>query len=115
MAINAWKVKSIRPLNDHIIVADMNFSERKTQSGLYIMSDDMKSTGIRPRWGKVHAVGPEQKDVSVGQWVCVTHGRWTRGVKIQYDDGKEFTIRRIDNNDLLLVTDEEPSDETLVE
>ena len=50
MAINAWKVKSIRPLNDHIIIAEMNFSERKTQSGLYIMSDDMKSTGIRQRW-----------------------------------------------------------------
>ena len=109
MAINAWKVKSIRPLNDHIIIAEMNFSERKTQSGLYIMSDDMKSTGIRPRWGKVHAVGPEQKDVRVGEWIYVEHGRWTRGITVEDQDGKEVIIRMVDNNCILVSADEKPS------
>ena len=76
-------------------------------------SDDMKSTGIRPRWAQVYAIGPEQKDISIGQWICVAHGRWTRGVKIEEPSGNELTIRRVDNNDVLLVSDEQPQDDTL--
>lgn len=108
----AIKVKSVRALRDHIIVTDMNFKERLTNSGLIIPSDDMKSAGVRPRWGQVYTVGPDQTEVLPGQWVCVSHGRWTRGVKVE-SDGAEFTIRRIDNNDILLVSDEHPTDETL--
>ncbi len=111
--INAVKVNKIRALKDHIIVSDMNFKERLTSSGLVVPKDDMKSSGIRPRWGRVYAVGPDQTDISIGQWVCVAHGRWTRGVKIQDAQGTEVIIRRIDNKDVLLVSDEEPSDETL--
>jgi len=109
----AIKVNKIRALRDHIIVSEMNFKERLTTSGIYIPSDDMKSTGIRPRWAQVYAIGPEQKDIEVGQWVCVAHGRWTRGVKIEEPSGNELTIRRVDNNDVLLVSDEQPQDDTL--
>ena len=108
----AIKIKSIRALRDHVIVTDMNFKERLTNSGLIIPSDDMKSAGVRPRWGQVYVVGPDQTAILPGQWVCVMHGRWTRGVKVEAD-GKEFTVRRIDNNDILLVSDEQPNDETL--
>jgi hypothetical protein len=41
----------------------------------------------------------------------VNHGRWTRGVKIEDSTG-EHTIRRIDSNDVLLVSDTEPADDT---
>jgi co-chaperonin GroES (HSP10) len=109
----AIKVNKIRALRDHIIVSEMNFKERLTTSGIYIPSDDMKSTGIRPRWAQVYAIGPEQKDISIGQWICVAHGRWTRGVKIEEPSGNELTIRRVDNNDVLLVSDEQPQDDTL--
>ena len=101
----AIKVNKIRALRDHIIVSEMNFKERLTTSGIYIPSDDMKSTGIRPRWAQVYAIGPEQKDISIGQWICVAHGRWTRGVKIEEPGGNELTIRRVDNNDVLLVSE----------
>lgn len=111
----AIKVNKIRALHDHIIVSEMNFKERFTSSGIYIPSDDMKTTGIRPRWGQVYAVGPEQTEISIGQWVCVTHGRWTRGVKIEQADGTELTIRRVDNNDVLLVSDEQPQDDTIAD
>jgi len=109
----AIKINRIRAIRDHIIVTEMNFKERFTSTGLYIPSDDMKSTGIRPRWAQVYAIGPEQKDIEVGQWVCVAHGRWTRGVKIEEPSGNELTIRRVDNNDVLLLSDEQPQDDTL--
>lgn len=104
------KVNSIRALNDHVLVADMNFSGRKLSSGIQLLGDDMRSAGIRPRWAEVYAVGPEQEDITVGQWVLVSHGRWTRGVTIEDTTG-EVTVRRIDPNDVLLVSDTEPTDD----
>jgi hypothetical protein len=61
-------------------------------------------------------VGKDQKDVKVGQWICVAHGRWTRGLDI--DDGNgatKRTIRKIDPADILLITDSEerPQDSTM--
>lgn len=113
MSYDPIKISSIRPLNDHVIVRDMNFGERRLTSGIILPSDDGRSSGVRPRWGCVYAVGPEQRDVSVGQWVLVAHGRWTRGSVIEVNDEK-ITIRRVDTNDILAVSDEAPSaDETM--
>lgn len=106
------RIKKLKALHDHIIVCDMNFEARTTSSGIILPSDNAKSEGIRPRWGKVYAIGPEQKDIKVGQWVCVAHGRWTRGIDITDDTG-EYTIRRIDNDDVLLVSDTCPIDDTM--
>ena len=63
--------KQIRPLNDVVIVGEMIFDERFTKGGIVLLNDNGKSTGIRPRWGQVYAVGPDQHDVRVGEWVCV--------------------------------------------
>jgi len=101
----------IHPLNDSVIVTDMTFDERITTGGIVLLNDNGKSTGIRPRWGQVYAVGPDQNDVTVGQWVCVAHGRWTRGIEVEDETGKK-TLRRVDPNDLLIVSDEQPQDET---
>ena len=101
----------IRPLNDSVIVTDMTFDERFTTSGIVLLNDNGKSTGIRPRWGQVYAVGPTQTEVTVGQCVCVAHGLWTRGIDVEDETGKK-TLRRIDPNDIMLVSDEQPQDET---
>jgi hypothetical protein len=106
------KVTSIKALNDHVLVADMNFKERQLSSGIYLLNDDSRTAGIRPRWARVYATGPEQQDIQIGQWILVSHGRWTRGVTIE-DTSGEVTIRRIDPNDILLVSDSEPSDDSL--
>ena len=106
------KVTSIKALNDHVLVADMNFKERQLSSGIYLLNDDAGTAGIRPRWAKVYAIGPEQQDIQIGQWILVSHGRWTRGVTIE-DTAGEVTIRRIDPNDILLVSESEPSDDSL--
>jgi hypothetical protein len=59
----------------------------------------------------VYAVGSKQEDVKVGQWILVAHGRWSRSFKVK-KNGKEFEVRMIDENDILLVSDERPADET---
>ena len=102
----------LTPIRDRIIVSNMNFTERYTKGGIFIPSDDMQIQGVRPRWAKIYAVGPDQHELKVGQYVLIAHGRWTRGVKI-VDPTGEYMIRMVDNNDLLMVSDEEVMDETL--
>ena len=105
--------EQLKPLRDAVIVSDMNFKERISRGGLILPTDNGKSSGIRPRWGRVYAVGPEQTDVRVGEWVCVAHGRWTRGVEIEDSEGTVITIRKVDPKDILLISDEQPSDDTM--
>jgi co-chaperonin GroES (HSP10) len=103
--------EQLKPLNDSVIVGEMTFDERFTTSGIVLLNDNGKSTGIRPRWGQVYAVGPDQQDVKVGEWVCVAHGRWTRGLDIEDETGKQ-TLRRVDPKDILLTADQQPDDIT---
>lgn len=111
-AFDAKKIKSIRPLHDHVLVTDMNFKERVTSSGIIIQSTDGKLEGIHARWGRVYAVGKDQKDIRAGQYILIKHGRWTRGTLVEDQKG-EFTLRRVDNADILLVSDEPMQDESL--
>jgi co-chaperonin GroES (HSP10) len=105
-------IKNFRTLHDWVVVQDMVFDERITSSGIVLLNDNGKGTGIRPRWARVYAVGPEQQHVTPGQWICVAHGRWTRGVEVQDEQG-ETTLRKIDPNDILMVSDEQPDDDTM--
>lgn len=98
------------PIKDHVLVSDMEFGAVTTTGGIFVPSQNGKTEGIKARWGKVYAVGPEQKDVSVGEWVCVEHGRWTRGIELKLEDGSTITVRRVENDSILLVADEEPKD-----
>lgn len=108
--------EKIKALHDNILVSDMEFDTRITQSGLILPNDNGTSLGIRPRWGRVYAVGPKQTEFQVGQWIMVAHGRWTRGIDIE--DGElshKRTIRKIDPKDILLVSDSDqrPQDDTM--
>jgi len=104
--------QNIKPIKDKVLVSDMDFGEQKTAGGIIINSDDGKAHGVYPRWGKVYAVGPDQKDVKIGEWVLIEHGRWTRGIDLINDvDGKEVktTIRMVENKAMLAISDEKPS------
>ena len=94
---------NFKPLGNGIAVRNMEFGEQKTEGGLIVLSDDGKSSGIHPRWGEVIAVGNEQQDVSVGQYVMVAHGRWSRGFELNGE-----TVRTVDPKDVLGIQDEEP-------
>ena len=113
-AFSPTKVDSLRFMHDHIIVSDMSFDERITKGGLILLNDDKKSAGIRPRWAKIYGLGPDVKDpeLQIGKYILISHGRWTRGITVETPLG-EVTLRKVDPNDILLVSDEPMEDETM--
>lgn len=107
------KIKDLRPLHDYVMIRDMQFGERQLSSRIVLLGDDGKSAGIRPRWGQVFRVGPNQQEIRPGQWILVAHGRWTRGTRLEIN-GEVITVRRVDNNDILLISDEDPGVDELI-
>lgn len=104
-------VKNFKPILDHIIVTDMNFGEQVTSGGIVLRSDNGKSEGVKPRWGRVYAIGPDQKEVKVDDWLLVEHGRWTRGLELKFEgDETPIELFRIDPEGILLVSDARPND-----
>lgn len=112
LAFSPTQIKKISALHDTILVSEMEFDERISSGGIVLLNDDMKSSGIRPRVCQVYAIGPYQTDVTVGQWLLVEHGRWSRGIDIEID-GQKKTIRKVDPNSILLVSDEFIDDATI--
>ena len=109
--ISRIKGKSLRPLKNGVIVSDMNFGERKLASGIILASDDGKSAGVRPRWGKVWAIGPEQEDVTKGEWILMEHGRWGRAFDLDLKGQDTIRLWRADPEAILAVSDEKPKEE----
>ena len=97
----------ITPLKKRVLVSDMHFGETKSAGGIILVDDDGSQAGIHPRWAKVYAIGNKQEDVKVGQWILVSHGRWSRALKVKKDN-VELEVRMIDENDILLISDNEP-------
>jgi co-chaperonin GroES (HSP10) len=95
----------IKAFGDRIIADMIDSPElmKQTRSGIFINDKDGSTDAIRARWFKVLAVGPKVDDINDGQYVFVDHGRWTRGIDI--DDTKVY---RLDNKDILLVSDMDP-------
>jgi hypothetical protein len=107
------QIKSLSVIRDHILVTEMAFKERKLSSGIVLLNDDGKTTGIRPRWAKVYAVGPEQTEIQVGQWIFVEHGRWSRGIEVEVDS-EQLTLRRVDPKSIIFVSDQEPDEDDTI-
>ena len=99
----------ITPLKKRVLVSKMHFGEVKSKGGIILIDDDGSAEGIHPRWAEVYAIGNKQEDVKVGQWILVSHGRWSRALKVKKDN-VELEVRMIDEDDILLVSDEEPED-----
>lgn len=98
----------IVPIKDRVFFTDMNFEEETTAGGIVLKSDNGKGEGIKPRWGRVYAVGPDQKDVKVGEWILIEHGRWTRTFELENDDGSITKLQVADNKGIMLSADEKP-------
>ena len=93
----------LTPLRAKILVHNMHFGEQVTQTGIVISSDNGKERGIHPRWAQVFAVGPEHKEeFNVGDWILIEHGRWTRGIDYENEDGTKATLRMVDNNCIMM-------------
>ena len=109
MAQNINSIKGTpRAIGNRVLVTDMYFGEQVTKGGIILGSDDGKTRGIYPRWAKVYSKGPENKDqIEVGQWILIEHGRWTRGIKLDTEDG-ELEIRMVEAESILAVSDDKP-------
>ena len=109
------KFDKFQAIGDHILVYGMEFRERLSRGGIIMINDDMKSAGIRPRWARVYAVGPKSKeDIKVGDYIMIAHGRWSRGMTIEDSEG-EKVIRKIDPNDILLISETPVNDYTMTD
>ena len=106
--IDSIKTEEIKAVGNRVIVTDMNFGEQKTKSGLIITSDDGKTRGVYPRWGRVVVKGPKNNDdYEVGDWILIEHGRWTRGLNVEIA-GEEMTIRMVEAESVLATSNEKP-------
>ena len=104
-------VKSqLSTIHDNVLITDMNFAEQFSAGGIIVSSDNGKTEGIKPRWGKVYEIGPDQHDVKVGDWILIEHGRWTRGVEVKTNNGEVVTVRRIETKAIIATSDHLPSD-----
>lgn len=91
----------------------MDFGEVTLKSGIVLRSDNGQSHGVKPRWAKVYKIGPEQRDVNIGQWILIEHGRWTRKMTIDDGDGVK-EIQKVDIDAIIAVSDEPPSAEDIL-
>lgn len=115
------KVKALR---DKLLVHNMKRGERVV-NGIILANDNKKEHGIRPRWAQIYDIGEDIlknniNDIKVGQWVLISHGRWSRGVNIPKidnptDANEDFDFVQLAEwpDGILAVSDEEPED-TLV-
>ena len=99
----------ITPLKKRVLVCKMHFGETRSKGGIILIDDDGSEGGIHPRWAEVYAIGNKQEDVKVGQWILVSHGRWSRALKVKKNN-IELEVRMIDEDDILLVSDKEPEE-----
>lgn len=107
MAIQA---NAVKPLKNTILAENIEQGSRVTKGGIILQDDNMKDSGIRPRWCRVYAIGPEvDEQLKPGNWILVEHGRWTRGITVETPDGTIY-LQKIDPNGILLVCDEDPRD-----
>lgn len=98
----------IKPLGSKVFVNNMDFGSQVTASGIHIPSADGKNEGIVPRWGQVWAIGDEQVDVKVGEWILIQHGQWTRTVEVEQEDGSILKVRMVNNDAIMMSADDKP-------
>jgi co-chaperonin GroES (HSP10) len=108
--LSKLKVNGLRPIHDHVLVTDLYFGEQKTRGGIIIRDDNGTARGVYPRWARVWAKGPTNKeDYKVGDYILIEHGRWTRKMDLDID-GEEITVHRVDTDAILAVSDEKPNE-----
>ena len=96
----------IRPLAKKVLVDTLKKGSRMI-GGIIIPDDDGSDRGIRPRWGRIYAVGEGVDDLRPGQWILIEHGRGTREMKV--DD--TLSVYGVEYSSILAYQDEDPEDQ----
>ncbi len=83
-------MSKLTAIGDNLLCINGDFGEKRLASGIYLLNDDAKETGIRARWFQVLDVGPDIRDeLKPGYWVIVKHGRWTTNMKLPINDYRD--------------------------
>lgn len=95
-------------LKGKVLVTDLERGSRIV-NGIILPDDNGKSTGIRPRWGRVYSVGDGITEIKEGQWILIENGRWTRMLKIKDENNKEVQLWGVEwPQSVMLVSDTDP-------
>lgn len=108
MALTKIYAEKFTPIKENVFVSDLDVGMHKTKGGIITIDDNGKDYGIHPRWCKVWAVGPDVKDVQVGEWLLVEHARWTFGIDFVLPEGEVKAWKIEYPKAVLLVMDEDP-------
>lgn len=100
--------KDVTPIRDNVFVEELDNGLHMSKGGIIRLDDNMKDHGIHPRWAKVYAIGPDVTEVSVGEWVLVSHGRWTLGIDLIKPQGTVRVWRIEWPEAVLLVSSDDP-------
>lgn len=65
-----------------VLVTELDTGEQILESGIIIPDDDGKVRGVHSRWAKVYAVGEDVTEIVPGEWILISHGRWSRTLKV---------------------------------
>lgn len=115
MSRNTIKIDNFRPLKGKVFVTDLEAGVRLTTSGIIIPDDDMRNSGIRNRWARVWAIGPEVYDVIVGDWILLEHGRWTNGIDLEIPSGEVIRVWMADYPEhALMAADHDPRPDKMI-
>jgi hypothetical protein len=105
---NQISANGFNPLHENVFVTDLDSGLHITKGGIITVDDDMQFQGIRPRWGRVWAVGPEVKDLVPGEWIYIEHARWTNAINIKLPSGTVKVWRVEYPKAVLLASKEDP-------
>jgi hypothetical protein len=98
----------IKAMPGKVLVTDLERGSRII-NGIIIPDDNGKSEGIRPRWGRVYSVGEGIDEITIGQWILIENGRWTRMLKVREDNGDQIQVWGVEwPQSVMLVSDEDP-------
>jgi co-chaperonin GroES (HSP10) len=103
-------MNKLNPLRDNVMAKMIEpvGALRKTHGGVLMTEHQQSEEFVRARWFVVTHVGPEQNDVTEGQYVLVSHGRWSRGIDFDNTHLEADKLFLIDNDELLMVSDIDP-------
>ena len=61
----------VKPIKKRVLARLCEQGSRMSAGGIHLLDDDAQEHGIRPRWFQVTAIGPDQDEVEVDDYLVV--------------------------------------------
>ena len=99
---------TIRAHGNFVLVTDLEQGRKKTKGGILLPDIDTMKEDQKPRWAKVHSIGPRsivKDDIKEGDWICITFLRWTNGFNV--DDTRMWAV---EDKSILMMSNTKPEE-----